>query len=630
MPIRVNQETFYRQTMYSLFRSREAEYVLNNQYASGKRVNQPSDDPVASITAQYSHRGMEELNQYMDNLGYTQDWLKLSVSSMENMDDLLSQARTLAEQLSTSTYTTEQRQSFASQVGDIIDQLVQLGNSQSNGSYIFAGTLSNTAAVLTNPAIDNPAVVVDAQGGGGRLYGAGQYTGKYTRDLQLSVDAAYAGGSPTTLNPMQVNYSYVDDYGRTVSGSVNLTGTGSGNAVEVGDGLRIYTDEGSFAANGSYTLEVHRQQGNNQSIAANLASNSRMTFNYTLDSLWSTEGNSGSGWGNLLDQLRDWQDALAKDYEVQDYFEAVPGVANDRASSAQFQVSGEWAQLGSRDYEFYTGGPIQSSDADETLLRNYRNFTVDAAYTGGTPSAVNPMTVNYEYWDGAAWQTDAVVVTGTGSGNPVSLAGGYGSTIYLVDSTYTAGDSLPLETYPSLPAPPAALPSPLPEDTAVEPSATEPVRVTYTYVENGERRWGSVVFTGTGDDPANLLSLDPPGEATLSLNEGGTLNDGDTWSLTLEQYHQGQETSQALVATLESVQSNLLQYIGDAGGKLNRLEARTGFLENDVLRLNDRLKRVEDADTTEVSTLLATYQTMYQATLQATAMVSSTNLANYL
>lgn len=210
MPIRVNQETFYRQTMYSLMRSREAQYTLNNQYSSGKRVNQPSDDPVASITAQYSHRGMEELDQYNDNLGHVQDWLKLSVSAMENMDDLLTQARTLAEQLSTSTYTTQQRQSFEGQLKDIIDQMIQLGNTQSNGSYIFAGTLSNTAPVLTNPAIDSPAVVVDSQGGGGRLYGAGQYTGKYSRDVNLSVDAAYAGGVPSALNPMQVNYSYVE------------------------------------------------------------------------------------------------------------------------------------------------------------------------------------------------------------------------------------------------------------------------------------------------------------------------------------------------------------------------------------------------------------------------------------
>ncbi|MCA1987926.1 MAG: hypothetical protein LDL07_02105, partial [Desulfarculus sp.] len=477
---------------------------------------------------------------------------------------------------------------------------------------------------------DNPAVIVDSQGGSGRIYGAGQYTGKYSRDLQLSVDAAYAGGVPSALNPMRINYSYVDDYGRTVTGSVTLTGTGSGNGVEVGDGLRIYTDEGTFAANGSYTLEVHRQQGNNQSVYANLASNSRMAYNYTLDTLWSGEGNSGVGWGNLLDQLRHWQDTLAKDYEVQKYFEAVPAVGNDRASTAQLRVDGNWAELGSRDYEFYTGGPIQSSDADETALRNYRNFTVDAAYAGGTPEAGNPMTLNYEYWDGAAWQTDSVVVSGTGSGNPVSLAGGYGATIYLVESSYTAGESLPLETYPSLPAPPAALPSPLPKDTAVEPSASQPVRVTYTYVENNQRRWGSVVFTGTGDDPANVLSLNPPGEATLSLNQGGTLNDGDTWSLTLEQYHQGQSTSQAMVATLESVQSKLLKYIGDAGGKLNRLETRTGFLENDVLRLNDRLEQVEDADVTKVATQLASFQTMYQATLKATAMVSGKSLADYL
>lgn len=630
MPMRVNQETFYRQTVFDLLRMREGQYVMNAQVSSGKRINAPSDDAVGSIISQYSTRGMEELAQYKINLGYVSDWLKQSTSTMEHMSDLVGQARTLAEQMATGTYTGLQRQASANQVRDFIAQFIQLGNAQANGRYIFGGTRTDTPPAVGVPTAENPAVILGSHTVDGRLYGAGTYTGKYSRDVTLTVAAGYAGGAPSALNPMDVDYSYVDDFGRTITGTVTLTGSGSGNGLDLGDGVRVYCDGNSFAAGEQFELQVHRQLGNGQELSANLAANSRMTYNYQLDQLFGAEGYGSGGFGNLLDRLTAWADALDKDNQVQDHFEPVPATTNDRASTAQLKVMGDYQELNARKYQFVTGGPVQSDDADETGLRNYRNFTVDAAYAGGVPSAANPMTLNYEYWDGAAWQATTVNVTGTGSGAAVGLAGGFGSTIYLVDAAYTAGQALPLEPHPALPAPPAALPAPLPADAPLTPSAAEPVTMTYTYLENGVRQWGSVTFTGSGDAPADTLSLNPPGEATLKLNAGATTNDGDAWDLSLVQYQQGQANSQDIVAMLESLQADLLKYTGDAGAKLNRIESRTGFMESDVLRLNDRLERVESADIADVTTKLKTFEIMYQATLQATAMVSEKTLADYI
>ncbi|MFH1058693.1 MAG: hypothetical protein V1797_08450 [Pseudomonadota bacterium] len=628
MSIRVNQETFYRQTVFDLLRMREGEYVMNAQAASGKRINAPSDDAVGSIVAQYSHRGMEELVQYKSNLGYVEDWLKQSASTLENMSDLVSQARSLAEQMSTGTYNGAQRQTTADEVRNFLSNLVQLGDTQVNGRYIFGGTSTDAAPALDAPVVEAQAEIVGSHSGDGRLYGDGVYTGKFSRNVELTVSAGYAGGAPSAGNPMDLDYSYVDDYGRTITGTVTLTGVGTGNGVDVGEGVRIYSDGNSFAAGEQYTLNVHRQQGNGQAIYANLATDSRMQYNYQLDDLFQAEGYGADGFANLLDRLAVWADALEKDNEVQDYFEAVPATDNDRASSAQLKVDGDYTQLNSRKYLFTAGGPVQSDDADETQLRNYRNFSVDVAYAGGEPSAANPMTVNHEYWDGLAWQATTVNVTDTGSAGAVGLAGGYGATIYMLDAAYTAGEALPLDVHPALPAPPAAIPVPPPDDTAVTPSAAEPVTVTYTYLDNGVRRWGSVTFTGTGD--AARQSLNPPGEASLALNDGASLNDGDAWDLSLAQYKQGQAVSQEMVAALESLQAKLLRYAGDAGAKLNRVEVRTGFMESDALRLNDRLERVEDADIAEVTIQLNTYEVMYQAALQATATVSGKTLADYL
>ena len=623
--IRVSQEMFYRQTAYDLLRMQAGQYVLNGQASSGKRINQPSDDAVGAITTQGANRALEEMEQYGSNLGMVKDWLQQSDSSLGSMNDLMTRAKETAEQLSTGTITEDQRSALAGGIQGVLDELITLGNTQVNGRYIFAGTRTASPAVSSAMQVQTPATVVGTHAGDGRLYGQGAYSGLLSRDITLTVGAGYPGGAPSALNPMDIDYSYVDDFGRNISGTVTLTGTGQGQALDLGDGVQVYADAQTFNAGETFTMQVGRNRGNDEAIYGNLSQNSRLQQNYTLDQLWGDEGNAGGQWSNILDQMARWQDALDKDGKVQTYFEAVPGTANDRSDSGSLRVSGDWTDLVRRDYKFFVGGPIQSSSPDADL-RNYRNFTVDPAYAGGEPSAANPMNLNYEYWDGGAWVADTAVVTGTGAGSPVALNGGFGVSINLVQADYNAGEVLPMDTYPPQPAPPAAAVA----DGVVTPSATQAVKVAYTYQEGASRRWGYVTFNGSGDAAADLLDLNPPGGAQARLSAGAQLDNGDTWDLTLAQYNQGQTVSQQMLPVLASLQTNLLRYNGDVGAKLDRLDVRDNFMQTDTARLNDRLSKVESADLTEVATYLKQYEVMYQATLQATAMVYSRTLADYL
>ncbi|MBI4798796.1 MAG: hypothetical protein HY794_08710 [Desulfarculus sp.] len=441
-----------------------------------------------------------------------------------------------------------------------------MGNTQVNGRYIFGGTRTDSQAVSDQILAETPATLVGSHTGSGRLYGQGTYTGLYSRNITLTVDAAYPGGVPSALNPMDVDYSYVDDFGRAISGTATLTGTGSGNALALGDGVSFHADSSSFVAGEQYTLALGRQHGNTEIMEANLSQENRMSFNHTLQQIFGAEGNSGGAWNNLLDQLANWKDALDKDSKTQTYFESVPATTNNLASTADLRVSGDWDDAQYRSYTFVTGGPLQS-DSTAASRAAYRNFTVDLAYLGGVPSVANPMTVNYEWFDssGPGWTATTVNITGTGAGNSVTL-----------------------------------------------------------------QNLGAVPFTGSGDAPADVQSLNPPGEMTLRLNAGGTLMDGDSWDLTLQQYNQGQTESQEMLTSLAAVRTNLLRYTGDVGAKLNRLEVRDNLLGSDNLQLEDRLARVESADISQVAIGLQQYQTLYQASLQATAMVMGRSLADYI
>jgi flagellar hook-associated protein 3 FlgL len=430
---------------------------------------------------------------------------------------------------------------------------------------------------------------------------------------------------------MNVDYSYVDDFGRTISGTTTLTGTGSGNAVDLGDGVQYYADAQNFAGGEVFDLQVGRQHGNTEDLSANLSQDNRMSFNHNLQELFGAEGNTGGHWGNLLDQLAGWKDALIKDSKTQTYFEAVSGTANSLSSTADLRVSGNWDDLQNRSYKFVTGGPIQST-ATAASRAAYRNFTVDPAYSGGVPSVANPMIVHYDYFDstGPGWVSVQDTITGTGSGNSITLQSGASppnppaASVNVVNAAYAAGQALPLAGSATAGAPPYIA-------NSATPTAGQPVMVTYTYLDaNRVPQWGTTTFTGSGDGAADVLALNPPGGDTLRLNAGGTLKDGDSWDLTLQQYNQGQTKSQEMLTSLATARTDLLRYTGDAGAKLNRLEVRNNLLGDDTVQLNSRLSTVESADISQVSIDLQKYQTMYQATLQAVAMVSSRTLADYL
>ena len=614
--LRVSQMSFYRQTISSLGTLTSGQYTLSNQIESGLRIGKPSDDPIGSITAQLSHQNLEQVGQYDVDVDHAKGWLEQAESSISSMLDLVMRAQERAEQGATGTYDGSQRNIIAQEMEGIMSQLLSLGNTEISGAHIFGGTAQDDPAVTETLTVQSPAVPNSANTGTGGIYAGGTYRGDLSRTYSITVDAGYAGGIPSAANPMDVNVSYMDDWGRTVTRTVTLTGTGNGFSEEIGDGITIYAQELDYQAGDDFDLTVGRQQGNDEDIQVNLSWDNRMTYNYNLNDIFGSEGNKSGDWTNLLDQMAEWINYMEWDEKDRDSYDAIPATYNNPTSTGSISVSGieDYTAAAQLDLEFNVGGPIQSQ-ADDADLVNYRNFTVDAAYTGGTPAAGNPMTLNYEFWNGAAWVPQSVAVSGTGYDNQVTLAGGVD--IYVANNGYSASDG-PYELTPVYPE-------------GTEPSAANPMTMTYTYNDptTGTRMMGTATFTGTGD--ANSVTLDPPDSAiTLTLSEDGTFDDFDYFEVSLEQYGQGQARSQEMIVELESSINNLLKYVSDAGSKLSRLEVRISLLGDEVLRSTDRLEATEDTDMAQAMLDFSTLETMYQAALSATATVTSRSLADYL
>jgi len=194
--MRVTQEIHYRNVLRDLFNMQFEQVSLAKQITTGKKVNLPSDAPSNSVTILDSRQLMYEVIQYRANLEAATNWMTASEENMSSIQELLTKAKTLAEQMATGTVQSDQHQSTATEVQNIIEEIIKLANTQVEGDYIFSGSRTDLAAISSLLMADNPAeLITDSPSGSGavaRIY-QDPDTGLY--HLEMTRDTVGAGAT---------------------------------------------------------------------------------------------------------------------------------------------------------------------------------------------------------------------------------------------------------------------------------------------------------------------------------------------------------------------------------------------------------------------------------------------------
>lgn len=143
-----------------------------NMLFTGKKVSKPSDDPVAVANTLKIKTEMARNDAYTKNTDDARSWLDLTDTALGQIGDLLQNARELAVQGSNGTLTPNNMQSIAAQVDQIKQQLIQVGNTQYNGRYIFAGYKTDTKPFSDSSngyAGDDGVIQFEVGAGGNRI-----------------------------------------------------------------------------------------------------------------------------------------------------------------------------------------------------------------------------------------------------------------------------------------------------------------------------------------------------------------------------------------------------------------------------------------------------------------------------
>jgi flagellar hook-associated protein 3 FlgL len=123
--------------------------TTQQQLSSGKKLNQPSDDPYGTSQAMSLNSQLSSLNDYTNNITDGTAWTQQATTSLGDIDSMVQRVRELVVQASNGTYKQSDLNASAAEVNQLIDAIKQEANASYNGQYIFSGTSTSTAPYQT-------------------------------------------------------------------------------------------------------------------------------------------------------------------------------------------------------------------------------------------------------------------------------------------------------------------------------------------------------------------------------------------------------------------------------------------------------------------------------------------------
>ena len=204
--------------------------TTQQELSTGKRINQPSDDPYGTSLSLQLNSELSGLNDYASNVTDGTAWSRASSAALSDITNAVQRIRELVVQAANGTQTQTDMSADAAEVNQLIDQIKQDANTQYNGQYIFAGAATGTqpyqagssdayagdTGQVTRTIGPNTSLAVTANLSG--VLGTGQTTagqpagdGKLLNTLRNIVDDMQSGNSSalsaTDLAQLDTNFN---------------------------------------------------------------------------------------------------------------------------------------------------------------------------------------------------------------------------------------------------------------------------------------------------------------------------------------------------------------------------------------------------------------------------------------
>ncbi len=133
---------------------------LQDQLATGQRVNKPSDDPLAARRAISATTEIAANTQYITNISTIGPYLVETETAIMSSLNLVQRARELTLQGASNTNAQAQRDALAEEIDEVLEQLLVEANHITNDRYVFGGTRTLSAPFVATRNADDEVTAV--------------------------------------------------------------------------------------------------------------------------------------------------------------------------------------------------------------------------------------------------------------------------------------------------------------------------------------------------------------------------------------------------------------------------------------------------------------------------------------
>lgn len=150
--MRISTSQFFAEGSAGFNRQREIVSTLQQQISSLKRVNKPSDDPVASARILDTRQAQSRNQQFITNSHMVDSALEFADVSLGAMADLVIEMKTLAINAGSAARSPENLKQIGADMSKKMEQFASLLNTKDGqGRYLFSGTKANTQPYAFKP-----------------------------------------------------------------------------------------------------------------------------------------------------------------------------------------------------------------------------------------------------------------------------------------------------------------------------------------------------------------------------------------------------------------------------------------------------------------------------------------------
>lgn len=137
--MRITNQSILHNYLNNLNRNLSNMAKYQDQMSSGSEIRRPSDDPFAVTRSMSLHTSINQNGQYLRNIEDSIGWVDMTDSALGNMGDIMNRLRELAVKGASGSLSNTDRNAIRDEVVQLIGQVAQIGNTNYDGRYIFAG-----------------------------------------------------------------------------------------------------------------------------------------------------------------------------------------------------------------------------------------------------------------------------------------------------------------------------------------------------------------------------------------------------------------------------------------------------------------------------------------------------------